>query len=209
MTRRRRVGILISGSGTNMAALLDAMQHPDYPAEPALVISNNPEAGGLAKAAAFGVPTEVIDHRPFKGDRAAFDAVIDAGLKGAGAELVALAGFMRIMTDGLIESWQGRMLNIHPSLLPLFKGLDTHSRALAEGVAIHGCTVHEVEPELDSGRILGQAAVPVLGGDTAESLAARVLVQEHILYPAVLAAFIRDPDLARANPIAILADDRG
>jgi phosphoribosylglycinamide formyltransferase-1 len=201
---RRRVAILISGTGSNMLALLGAMAGPDHPAEPALVLSNNPDAPGLARARALGVPTAAIDHRPFRGDRAAHDAAVDRALRDAGAELVACAGYLRIMTGGLVDSWAGRMLNIHPSLLPLFKGLHTHERALEAGVAIHGCTVHEVVPELDSGRILGQAAVPVLPGDTPERLAKRVLAQEHRLYPAVLAAFASDPEAARREPLALL-----
>jgi phosphoribosylglycinamide formyltransferase 1 len=202
---RRRVAILISGTGSNMLALVSAMGGPDHPAEPVLVLSNNPAAPGLARASALGVPTAAVDHRPFRGDRAAHDAAIDRALRDAGAELVACAGYLRIMTERLVESWAGRMLNVHPSLLPLFKGLQTHRRALEAGVAIHGCTVHEVVPELDSGRILGQAAVPVLPGDTAERLAARVLAQEHRLYPAVLAAFARDPETARRAPLALFA----
>ena len=197
------IGVLISGSGSNMVALVRAMQAGEVPGRPALVLSNDPGAGGLAKAAALGVPTAVIDHRDHKGDRAAFDAAIDAALRAAGAEIVVCAGFMRIMTPVLTRAWAGRMLNIHPSLLPLFKGLDTHARALEAGVAIHGATVHEVTEALDSGRILGQAAVAVAGGDTPETLAARVLVQEHRLYPKVLAAFLRDPEAARRNPIAL------
>jgi phosphoribosylglycinamide formyltransferase 1 len=203
--RRRKVAILISGTGSNMLALLSAMRGPDHPAEPALVLSNNPHAPGLARARALGVPTAAIDHRPFDDDRSGHDAAVDRALREAGAELVACAGYLRIMTDRLVEAWAGRMVNVHPSLLPLFKGLRTHERALEAGVAIHGCTVHEVVPELDSGRILGQAAVPVLAGDTPERLAARVLAQEHRLYPAALAAFARDPDAARAAPLALFA----
>jgi phosphoribosylglycinamide formyltransferase-1 len=187
-----------------MVTLVRAMQNTlHHPAEPVLVLSNRPGAAGLAKAADLGVPTRVIDHRDFKGDRAAFDAAMGSALEEAGADLVALAGFMRIMTDGFVSGWAGRMLNIHPSILPLFKGLDTHARALEAGMAVHGCTVHEVTPDLDSGRILGQAVVPVRGGDTPETLAARVLRQEHRLYPAVLEAFARDPDAARRNPISL------
>jgi len=200
------IGMLISGSGSNMVALVRAMQAGDVPARPALVLSNRPEAAGIAKAAALGVPTAVVDHRKFKGDREAFDAEVDARLNAAGVELVACAGFMRIMTPVLTGAWAGRMLNIHPSLLPLFPGLDTHARALKAGVCIHGATVHEVTDALDSGRILGQAAVPVLPGDTAETLAARVLRQEHVLYPRVLAAFARDPQAARRTSIAIFPE---
>ena len=200
------IGILISGSGSNMVALVEAMQAGAVPARPAILISNNPEAAGLAKATALGVATAAIDHRDYKGDREAFDSAVNAKLHEAGVELVALAGFMRIMTPVLIGAWVGRMLNIHPSLLPLFKGLDTHQRALEAGVCVHGATVHEVTQELDTGAILGQAVVPVLPGDTAETLGARVLKREHILYPRVLAAFIRDPQAARRNPIALFPD---
>ncbi|MEO1494080.1 MAG: phosphoribosylglycinamide formyltransferase [Pseudomonadota bacterium] len=203
---KRRTAILISGSGSNMVTLVRAMQVADHPAEPVLVLSNRPDAAGLAKAADLGVPTRAIDHREFKGDRAAFDAAMHTALEEAGADLIALAGFMRIMTDGFVTRWAGRMLNIHPSILPLFKGLDTHARALQAGMAVHGCTVHEVTPDLDSGRILGQAVVPVIGGDTTDTLAARVLRQEHRLYPKVLEAFARDPDAARRTPVALISD---
>ncbi|MEM1160459.1 MAG: phosphoribosylglycinamide formyltransferase [Pseudomonadota bacterium] len=204
MTARRRVGILISGGGSNMAALISAMKQPDFPAEPALVISNNADAGGLAKADAAGVQTKVLDHRPFNGDRAAYDATIDAAWQDADVDLIAQAGFMRIHDSAYVEKWIGRMLNIHPSILPAFKGLKTHARALEAGCAVHGCTVHEVVPELDSGRILGQSVVPVRADDTPGTLAARVLVQEHRLYPAVLRAFAEDPDTARRTPISML-----
>ena len=200
------VGILISGSGSNMLALVEAMQTGEVPARPAIVVSNDPQAAGLAKASALGVPTAVVDHRASKGDREAFDAAVNAKLREAGAEIVACAGFMRIMTPVLTGAWAGRMLNIHPSLLPLFKGLGTHARALEAGVCVHGATVHEVTQELDSGAILGQAAIPVLPGDTAQTLAARVLEREHVLYPRVLTAFIRDPEAARQTPIAIFPD---
>jgi phosphoribosylglycinamide formyltransferase 1 len=201
--RRRRVAILISGTGSNMAALIRAMQVPDHPAEPVLVFSNDPAAPGLDRAQALGVPTAAADHRRSP-DRESFDAEVQRALESAGVDLVACAGYMRIMTDRLVEAWRGRMLNVHPSLLPLFKGLHTHARALEAGVAIHGCTVHEVVPELDAGRILGQAAVPVLPGDTPGTLAARVLAREHVLYPAVLAAVARDPEAARHAPLALL-----
>ena len=205
MRAKRRVGILISGGGSNMEVLIRDMIDPDHPAEPVIVISNRADAGGLARAAALGVPTQVIDHRPHAGNRATFDAEIDAALRGAGADLVAEAGFMRIHDAAFPAAWAGRILNIHPSLLPAFKGLHTHRRALEAGCAIHGCTVHEVVADLDAGPILGQAAVPVLPGDTEDTLATRVLAQEHRLYPAVLRAFAADPDRARANPIALLA----
>ncbi|HLS19679.1 MAG TPA: phosphoribosylglycinamide formyltransferase [Paracoccaceae bacterium] len=200
---RKRVAILISGEGTNMAALIRAMQASNYPAEPVLVLSNNPAAPGLEKAREMGVEAIGLDHRDFP-DRTAFDAEMNRALTGAEADIVACAGFMRIMTANLVRAWEGRMLNIHPSLLPVFKGIDTHIRALAAGVAIHGCTVHEVVPELDSGRILGQAAVPVVPGDTFETLGKRVQATEHRLYPAVLAAFARNPLKARAEPLALL-----
>ena len=203
--KRRRVAILISGAGSNMVALVRAMRADASPAEPVLVLSNEPAAAGLARARALGVPTAAIDHRTFGSDRAAFDAEIDRALRVSDADLVACAGYMRIMTDRLVERWAGRILNVHPSLLPVFKGLHTHRRALQAGVAIHGCTVHEVVPELDAGRILGQAAVPVRPCDTPASLAARVLEMEHRLYPAVLAAFARDPDAVRRAPIALLS----
>jgi len=201
-----RVAILISGEGSNMVALVQAMRAGRIPAEPALVLSSEPGAGGLDHARALGVPTATVDWRRNRADRAAHDADVHARLENAEADLVACAGYMRIMSDAFVQRWEGRMLNIHPSILPLFKGLDTHSRALAAGMALHGCTVHEVVPELDSGRILGQAVTPVRAGDTVETLAARVLRQEHRLYPAVLAAFARDPQAARETPLAIFPD---
>ena len=188
-----------------MVTLVQAMQAGQIGADPAIVISNRPHAGGLQKAAALGVPTAVVDHKTFGKDRAAFDAELDQALRDAGADIVAEAGFMRIHDPAFPAAWAGRIVNIHPSLLPLFPGLNTHARALEAGVAVHGCTVHEVTADLDAGPILGQAAVPVRPGDDAPTLAARVLQQEHLLYPAVLAAFIADPDAARAAPIAILA----
>ena len=181
----RRVALLISGGGSNMVALADSMTG-DHPARPVLVLANDPAAGGLEKARARGIPTAVVDHRPFKGDRAAFEAELLKPILNAGADLVCLAGFMRVLTAGFVGHFAGRMLNIHPSLLPKYPGLHTHQRALDAGDAQAGCTVHEVTPVLDDGPILGQARVPVRPGDTAETLAARVLVQEHTLYPAVL-----------------------
>jgi phosphoribosylglycinamide formyltransferase-1 len=185
----RAVGILISGGGSNMLALLDEMDRPDAPARAALVLSNDPEAGGLARAAARGVRVAAVDHRPFKGDRPAFEAALQAELEAVGVDLICLAGFMRILTPGFTAAWGGRMLNIHPSLLPKYPGLHTHARALAAGDAAHGCTVHEVTAQLDCGPLLGQARVAVAPGDTPETLAAKVLVQEHALYPAVLTRF--------------------
>lgn len=187
---KRRVAVLISGRGSNLRALLAAAADPAYPAGIALVVSNLPGAPGLAIAAEAGVPTAVVDHRRFPRDRAAHEAAIQAALHGAGAELVCLAGYMRLLTPYLVRLWQGRMLNIHPSLLPAFPGLHTHERALAAGVKLHGCTVHLVTEATDEGPILAQAAVPVLPDDDAERLAARVLAAEHRLYPAALAAFI-------------------
>lgn len=183
---KKRVAILISGGGSNMLALLRDMANADHPAEAVLVASNDPAAGGLAKAAAQGIPTAAVDHRPFGKDRAAFEAALLEPLLAARPDIVCLAGFMRVLTPAFVERFAGRMLNIHPSLLPKYPGLHTHQRALEAGDAEAGCTVHEVTPVLDDGPILGQARVPVLAGDTAESLAARVLVQEHRLYPAVL-----------------------
>lgn len=185
-----------------MVSLIKSMQSGNHPAEPALVLSNRPDAGGLAKADALGVSTVVVDHKPFGKDRAAFDAAMAAKLAEHDINLIALAGFMRIMTPEFVDRWVGRMLNIHPSILPLFKGLNTHQRALDAGMAVHGCTVHEVKPDLDSGRILGQAVVPIQPDDSADTLAARVLVQEHLLYPRILRAFASDPDAARQNPVA-------
>lgn len=184
---RRRVAVLISGRGSNMAALLAAAEDPAYPAEVALVLSNRAEAPGLALAAARGVPTAVVESRAFKGDRAGFEAAMAAEIARHGAEIIALAGFMRVLTEGFVARWEGRMINIHPSLLPAFPGLDTHARALAAGVRLHGCTVHLVSAGVDEGPILAQAAVPVLPGDTEASLAQRVLAEEHRLYPAALA----------------------
>ncbi|NDW44136.1 phosphoribosylglycinamide formyltransferase [Ruegeria sp. PrR005] len=184
----KRVAILISGGGSNMVTLVDSMTG-DHPARPCLVLSNDAGAGGLAKAAARGVPTAVVDHRPFGKDRAAFEAELIKPILDAGTDIVCLAGFMRVLTAGFTDRFQGRMLNIHPSLLPKYKGLHTHARALAAGDTEHGCTVHEVTSELDDGPILGQARVAIEPGDTPETLAARVLSWEHKLYPAVLRRF--------------------
>jgi len=184
----KRVAILISGSGSNMVALARSMTG-DHPARPVLVLSNRPEAGGLAKAAAMGIPTAVVDHRPYGKDRAAFEAALGAALDAARPDIICLAGFMRILTPEFTRRWQGRMLNIHPSLLPKYRGLDTHARALAAGETAHGCTVHEVTAELDDGPILGRARVTVEPDDTPGTLADRVLEMEHLLYPAVLRRF--------------------
>jgi len=187
---RRRVGILISGRGSNMAALLRAAGAADYPAEIVLVAANKEDAKGLDVAAAAGIETAAVPHKPFGRDRAAHEAALSARLEAAGVELVCLAGYMRLFTPFFVQRWAGRMLNIHPSLLPAFPGVDTHARALAAGVKLHGCTVHVVTEGMDEGPILAQAAVPVLDGDTEETLAARVLAQEHLLYPAALRRFI-------------------
>jgi len=185
---KKRVAILISGGGSNMEALVRDMD-TDNPAEPVLVLANSPDAGGLAKAVARGIPTAIVDHRPFKGDRAAFEDVLTVELEKVAPDIICLAGFMRILTPEFISRWQGKMLNIHPSILPLFRGLHTHQRALEAGMAVHGCTVHEVTGELDGGPILGQAVIPVNTGDTPDDLAARLLPMEHALYPAALRRF--------------------
>ena len=189
MTRRVRVAALISGRGSNMAALIEAAMAPDYPAEIALVLANRADAGGLQTAIDAGIATALVESKGLS--REAFDASMDERLRAARIELVALAGFMRILTPGFVESWRGRMVNIHPSLLPDYKGLHTHERALADGRREAGCTVHWVSAELDAGEIIAQARVPVLAGDDAASLAARVLVEEHRLYPAALAKVAR------------------
>ena len=185
MSGRLPVAVLISGRGSNMSALLEAAKAPDYPARIVLVATDRPDAAGLAVARAAGVETLALDARAL--GRAAFEAALDASLRARGVELICLAGFMRILSADFVGAWRGRALNIHPSLLPAYKGLDTHARALADGVAEHGCTVHWVTPELDSGEIVAQARVPVRPGDDAAALAARVLVEEHALYPRALA----------------------
>jgi len=186
-----RVAVLISGAGSNMAALIDAAQSTGAAYEVVLVLSNRPDAGGLKIAEAKGVPVVAIDHRPFGKDREAHERAVHAALTEAGVEVIALAGYMRILTPFLVGAWAGRMLNIHPSLLPLYPGLDTHARAIEAGDAEAGCTVHIVTDGVDEGPILGQARVPVLAQDTPRALAERVHVAEHQLYPATLAAFCR------------------
>ena len=183
---KKRVGILISGRGSNLQALIDACKDPGYPAEIVLVISNVPGAHGLTRAEAAGIPTLTINHKDFP-SRAAFDAAIDGALREAQIELLCNAGFMRLQTPGFVEGWRDRHLNIHPSLLPAFRGLDTHARVIEAGAKISGCTVHFVRAEMDDGPIVAQAAVPVHSDDTADSLAARVLEAEHRLYPHALA----------------------
>ncbi|MGJ8545451.1 MAG: phosphoribosylglycinamide formyltransferase [Sulfitobacter sp.] len=186
---QKRVAIFVSGGGSNMEALLEDMARPGHAGSPCVVFSNDPQAGGLTRAAARGVPIAAVDHRPFAGDRAAFEAAITEALAPHAPDMICLAGFMRKLTGDFTDQWAGRMINIHPSLLPKYKGLHTHARALEAGDTLHGCTVHEVTAALDDGPILGQATVPIHPGDTPGDLAARVLVQEHRLYPAVLRRF--------------------
>ena len=188
--RRARVGVLISGRGSNMQALVEATRDPAYPAEVALVVSHNPDAAGLVWAREQKIATRIVDHRPHRGDRGAHEKKVDAALRAAAIDVVALAGWMRLFTPWFVEAWRGRMLNIHPSLLPAFPGLHTHRRAIEAGHAQHGCTVHLVTEAVDDGPIIGQASVPVLPGDDEAALAARVLAAEHRLYPAALAAFL-------------------
>ena len=184
----KRVAILLSGSGSNMAALVDSMTG-DHPARPVLVVSNRPGAGGLDKAQARGVPTAVVDHRPFAGDRAAFETALTAVLEEARPDIICLAGFMRVLTEGFVTRWDGRVLNVHPSLLPRHRGLDTYARALAAGDTEFGATVHVVTAALDDGPILGQVHLPIHPGDTAEDLAGRLHPWEHRLYTDVLRRF--------------------
>tara|TARA_R110000772_G_scaffold94219_2_gene191936 strand:+ start:934 stop:1524 length:591 start_codon:yes stop_codon:yes gene_type:complete len=185
--KRLKLAILISGRGSNMEALLKAAAAPAYPAEPVLVLSNRPDAIGLETALEAGVPALAIDHKAYGKDREAFERAMDAALTEAGTEIIALAGFMRVLTPWFVNKWQGRMINIHPSLLPKYKGLDTHQRALDAGDAEAGATVHWVSPGVDDGEIIQQASLPILPGDTPDSLAARLLPVEHRLYPEALA----------------------
>lgn len=188
---RKKLGILISGRGSNMEALLKAAQDANWPCEPVLVLSNKPEAGGLEKARSFGVKATAVDHKLYGKDRESFERAVDAELKAAGVELIALAGFMRVLTPWFVNEWAGRLINIHPALLPKYPGVDTHNRALAAGDTVHGCTVHQVTAGVDEGPIIGSAEVDVLPGDTEATLAARVLKAEHLLYPRCLAAVAR------------------
>lgn len=205
MSTKKRVGILISGRGSNMVSLIEAARAPDYPAEIAVVISNRPSAGGIALAQQAGIATVVIDHKDFA-TRMAFEAKLHQALLDAKVDLICNAGFMRMLTGGFVDRWKNRQLNIHPSLLPSFPGLDTHERALRDGVRIHGCTVHFVRLEMDTGPIIAQAAVAVLAGDTSESLAQRVLAAEHKLYPHALslvasgAMTVEDEEVTRHHP---------
>ncbi len=182
---RRKIAVLISGNGSNLQSLIDACAAPVYPAEITLVISNKGDAYGLKRAEAAGIRTEIISHRDFP-DREAFDQKLHGTISASGVEYVCLAGFMRLLTPGFVDKWRGRMLNIHPALLPAFKGIHTHERVLEAGMKIHGCTVHHVVPEMDSGPIIMQGAVPVLDNDTPETLGRRVLDVEHIIYPLAL-----------------------
>jgi len=183
---RKRVAVLISGRGSNMAALIEAAKEKTYPAEIVLVVSNRPDAGGLDVARAAGIATEVVDHTVFGKDRAGFERTLQALLEKSRIEIVCLAGFMRLLMPWFVNKWPGRLLNVHPALLPAFKGLDTHSRALAAGATLHGATVHFVVPEMDSGPIIAQGAVEVRGNDSEETLARRVLAVEHRIYPLAL-----------------------
>ncbi len=183
---RKRVAVLISGRGSNMAALIEAAKDKSYPAEIVLVLSNKADAGGLVTARDNGIATEIVDHTQFGKDRVAFDAAMQSKLEAHRVDLVCLAGFMRLLSPGFVDLWQNRMLNIHPALLPAFKGLDTHARALTEGAKIHGATVHFVVPEMDAGPIIMQGAVAVRPDDTEAALAARVLAVEHRIYPSAL-----------------------
>ena len=184
---RLKLAILISGRGSNMKALLEAARDPSFPAQPVLVLSNRPDARGLETAAAEGIATHAIDHKTFGKDREAFERAMNEQLEAAGVEIIALAGFMRVLTPWFVNTWQGRMINIHPSLLPKYKGLDTHQRAIDAGDSEAGCTVHWVSPGVDDGEIIQQAAIPILPEDTADSLADRILPVEHRLYPEALA----------------------
>lgn len=204
---RLRVGVLISGRGSNMEALIRAAKNPDYPAEITLVLSNRPEAPGLEIARALGVEALAIDHQPYGKatvQREAHERAMDQALRARDIELVALAGYMRVLTPWFVDAWRGRLINVHPSLLPAFPGLDTHARALAAGVRLHGCSVHLVSEGVDEGPILGQAAVPVLADDDETALAARVLAAEHRLYPACLARLAQGSAPVNPDPEALL-----
>lgn len=188
--KKTPIAVLISGRGSNMIALMEACSQPDFPAEIVLVLSNRPDAAGLETAKQAGIPTLCIDHKNFGKDRETHERAVDEAVRASGAELICLAGYMRVLTPWLVQQWANRMLNIHPSLLPAFPGLHTHEAALKAGAKEHGCTIHLVTDGVDEGPILAQARVPVLEGDTADTLAARVLEQEHKLYPATLKHFI-------------------
>jgi phosphoribosylglycinamide formyltransferase-1 len=199
MTDKLRVAVLISGRGSNMEALIAAARDAAYPAKIVLVVANRPDAKGLETAAAAGIEAVAVDHKPFGKDREAHERAIDALLRERGVELIALAGYMRVLTPFLVKAWAGRMLNIHPSLLPKYPGLDTHARAIAAGDAEAGCTVHFVTEGVDEGPIVGQARVPIQAGDTPDDLAHRILVEEHRLYPACLAKVAQELVATRAK----------
>lgn len=203
---RKRVAILISGRGSNMRSLIEAARRPDFPAQIVLVLANKATAEGLQFAQAQGLETDVVEHKDFP-DRESFERALQAKLVERRIDLVCLAGFMRVLTGWFVEHWRGKMLNIHPALLPAYRGLHTHERALADGVKIHGATVHFVVPEMDAGPIVAQAAVPVLASDTPEKLAARVLAQEHKIYPlalALVARGVKPADELETPPPALL-----
>ncbi len=204
MSVKKRVAILISGRGSNMKALVEAARDPDYPAEIVTVISNRPDAAGLAWAKEQGIPALGLDHKLYE-NREHFEGQLQGVLSMSRVDIVALAGFMRLMTPGFVERWRDRMINIHPSLLPSFKGLHTHERVLEAGVKITGCTVHFVRPEMDDGPIIGQAAVPVEAGDTPETLAERVLAAEHRLYPRALSLLAADQIQVEGNLVRYLS----
>ncbi len=205
---RRRVAVLISGRGSNLQALLKAAVDQSYPAEIALVISNRADAQGLLRAQEYNVPTLVIDHKGFA-TREDFDAALTKALRRAKIDLICLAGFMRVLSAGFIAEWPDQILNIHPSLLPAFRGLNVQAQALAAGVKLSGCTVHIVRPALDDGPIIAQAAVPVLAGDDVEKLTARILAAEHQLYPAALALIASKTAVVRGDRVEISADFQG
>lgn len=198
----RRLGILISGRGSNMATLLEAARFPGYPARAVVVISNRPEAAGLDRARAFGLDAVAVDHKAHS-SRAAFEDAMQAELERAGVEFIALAGFMRVLTASFVDRWSGRIINIHPSLLPRHRGVDTHRRALEAGDRVHGCSVHWVTSGVDEGPLIGQAEVDVTPTDSEETLSARVLKAEHLLYPRALAVALGDPDALVAETVDV------
>jgi phosphoribosylglycinamide formyltransferase 1 len=201
---KKRVAILISGRGSNMRSLVEAARAPEYPAEIALVLSNRPDAAGLAWAREQGIAVAAVDHKIYAG-REEFERSMQRVLEINRIELVCLAGFMRVLTPWFVGQWPDRMLNIHPAILPSYRGLHTHERALADGVKLHGCTVHFVIPEMDAGPIIAQAAVPVLDDDTPDALAARVLEQEHRIYPQALALVAGDKVVVKGNRVLLRA----
>ncbi len=207
MSERKKIAVLISGRGSNMASLISASMDPSYPAEIALVISNKPGAAGLERAAEFGIETATVDHTEFSGDRQAFERALDEKLKARGIEFVALAGFMRLLSSWFVTQWRDRVINIHPALLPSFKGLHTHERALEEGVKLHGATVHFVSAEMDDGPIIIQGAVPVLEDDTPDTLGERVLAVEHKIYPKALALVASGRAKVKDHRVAIAGED--